>query len=41
MSFTLIDIEKWPRADHYRYYTEQIRTSYQVTVQLDVTKMWK
>ncbi len=41
MAFTLIDMEKWPRADHYRYYTEKIRTSYQTTVQLDVTKLWK
>ena len=41
MSFNLIDMEKWPRADHYRYYTEQIRTSYQVTVQLNVSKLWK
>ena len=40
MSFTVIDMEKWPRADHYRYYTEQIRTSYQVTVQLNVSRLW-
>ena len=28
MTFERIDMEQWPRREHYRYYNEQIRTSY-------------
>lgn len=41
MAFEKIDMEKWPRRDHYRYYTQNIPTSYQVNVMLDVTALRK
>ncbi len=41
MSFEKIDMEKWPRRDHYRYYTDDIKTAYQVNVLLDVTDLRK
>lgn len=41
MGFEKIDMETWPRKEHYRYYSEQIRTSYQMNVMLDVTKLRK
>ena len=39
MTFERIDMEQWPRREHYRYYNEQIRTSYEMNVELDVTKL--
>ena len=39
MSFIKIDMETWPRKEHYQYYTTQIKTSYQVNVNLDVTEL--
>ena len=30
MTFERIDMEQWPRREHYRYYNEQIRTSYEM-----------
>ena len=41
MTFERIDMEQWPRRGHYRYYNEQIRTSYEMNVELDVTKLRK
>lgn len=41
MAFTRIDMETWPRREHYEYYSEQIRTSYQMNILLDVTKLRK
>lgn len=41
MAFEKIDMEKWPRRDHYHYYTQNIPTSYQVNVMLDVTALRK
>ena len=41
MTFERIDMEQWPRREHYRYYNEQIRTSYEMNVELDVTKLRK
>lgn len=39
MAFHLIDMKTWPRREHYRYYSEKIRTSYQLNVELDVTEL--
>ena len=39
--FHKIDMETWPRREHYQYYQEKIRTCYQVNVELDVTKLVK
>ena len=39
MSFIKIDMETWPRKEHYQYYTTQLKTSYQVNVNLDVTEL--
>ena len=41
MAFERIDMEQWPRRERYRYYSEQIRTSYEMNVELDVTKLRK
>lgn len=41
MAFKKIDMGKWPRREHFRYYTDEIQTSYQMDVQLDVTKLRK
>jgi chloramphenicol O-acetyltransferase type A len=39
--FHKIDMETWPRREHYHYYQEKIRTCYQVNVEIDVTKVVK
>ena len=41
MMFHKLDMEIWPRREHYSYYQEKIRTCYQVNVDLDVTKLVK
>ncbi|MGN1030977.1 MAG: CatA-like O-acetyltransferase, partial [Butyricicoccaceae bacterium] len=41
MAFSEIDLSHWPRREHYRYYSEQIRTSYQMNIELDVTGLRK
>ena len=39
MAFERIDMVEWPRRELYRYYSEQICTSYEMNVELDVTKL--
>lgn len=39
MEFYPIDLNRWPRASHFAYYSSQIRTNYGVTVRLDVTRL--
>ena len=39
MAFHKIDMETWPRREHYIYYSEKIKTSYQMNVDIDVTEM--
>ena len=39
MTFHRIDMQTWPRREHFQYYSEKIRTSYQLNVQIDVTDM--
>lgn len=41
MAFERIDMVNWPRRQHYEYYTSLIKTSYQMSVMLDVTKLRK
>ena len=41
MAFERIDMAQWPRREHYQYYNEQIRTNYEMNVELDVTKLKK
>jgi chloramphenicol O-acetyltransferase type A len=41
MRFNRIDMDQWVRREHYQYYTENILTSYQVNIMLDVTKLKK
>lgn len=39
MTFHKIDMETWPRREHYQYYSEKIKTSYQLNVEIDVTRL--
>lgn len=39
MEFTLIDMEKWERRDHFEYYRTKLKCGYSVTVRLDVTDL--
>ena len=40
-TFHVIDMESWPRREHFAYYTEKLKTGYQMTVEIDVTKLRK
>ena len=33
-----IDLETWPRREHYRYYREFLKCGYSITARLDVTE---
>ena len=33
-----IDLETWPRREHYRYYREVLKCGYSITARLDVTE---
>lgn len=39
--FHVINMEKWHRKDHFAYYTETIKTGYQMDAEIDVTKLKK
>lgn len=41
MAFQKINMETWPRREHYQYYCEKIKTSYQMDVDINVTKLVK
>lgn len=36
--FSLIDMESWPRRDHFHYYRTELPCSYCLTIRLDVTR---
>lgn len=36
-SYQAIDMETWPRREHYRYYRERLKCGYSLTARLDVT----
>ncbi|MDY2629130.1 MAG: CatA-like O-acetyltransferase [Lachnospiraceae bacterium] len=35
--FEPVDMEKWERREHFWYYTNTLRTSYQMNVDIDIT----
>lgn len=37
--FEYIDLEKWERAEHFNYYRNKLKCTYNLTVQLDVTNL--
>lgn len=37
MNFNLIDIEKWQRKDHYLHYMSQLRCTFSLTTNIDIT----
>ena len=37
--FEYIDLEKWERKEHFNYYRNQLKCTYNLTVQLDVTHL--
>lgn len=39
MAFHRINMETWPRREHYIYYSEKIKTSYQMNVDIDITEL--
>lgn len=39
MSFHLIDMNTWERAEHYHYYRDIIKTRYSLTANIDITKL--
>ena len=39
--FNKIDMEKWERAEHYKYYTAFLKTNYTMNVEIDITKLYK
>ena len=39
--FEYIDLEKWERTEHFNYYRNKLKCTYNLTVQLDVTNLIK
>lgn len=37
--YSLVDVEHWPRKEHYRYYTERLPVAFTVTVPVHAEKM--
>lgn len=37
-SYQKLDMETWPRREHYRYYRERLKCGYSLTTRLDVTE---
>ena len=37
-SYRRLDLETWPRREHYRYYRERLKCGYSLTARLDVTE---
>lgn len=35
--FHIVDMKKWERSNHFKYYTEQLKCGYSVTANLDIT----
>lgn len=35
--FQIVDLEKWERREHFKYYTEKLKCGYSITAKLDVT----
>lgn len=41
IKFNRIDVESWPRAQMFHYFTEMVPTGYSLTVELDITEFKK
>ncbi len=39
MGFTLIDLENWERREHYLHFLNEVRCSYSVSVNLDISNL--
>jgi len=39
MAFHLIDMENWPRKDHYKYYQTLVRSNYTLTANINITNL--
>jgi chloramphenicol O-acetyltransferase type A len=39
MKFNIIDLEKWPRKTHFGFYTQEGKSAYNLTANIDVTKL--
>lgn len=39
MDFTYIDLEQWPRAEHFHHYLSQVPCTYSMTTRLDITSI--
>jgi chloramphenicol O-acetyltransferase type A len=37
--YQLIDLDRWPRREHFQYYRDTIKCSYSLTARLDVTEL--
>lgn len=40
-TYQKIDMQSWPRREHYRYYTEKLRVEYSITAPVDLTNLLK
>ena len=38
-AFKKVDMESWPRREHYRYYTEALKVEFNMTVPVDVQNL--
>lgn len=41
MAFEKIEMAKWPRREHFAYYSNCLKTNYQITVEMDITQLYK
>ena len=41
MNFELIDMEHWDRAECYQYFTTVAKSTYSITVDLDITELFR
>ena len=39
MLFHPLDCKTWPRAEHFRYYTDVVRTRYNLNYEIDITAL--
>ena len=39
MAFTLIDLDNWERREHYLHFINEVRCSYSVCVNLDISNL--
>lgn len=39
MNYKKIDLDTWPRREHYLYYTEQLKIEFNITASIDITNL--